>query len=83
MLEVGPGEGEFLIDLAKRFKRVVGIDTSKEMINISKKTIASKDLSNVELLHGDTGLALEEKIAADCITLKYGASPHSGSSCSV
>lgn len=69
VLEVGPGEGEFLIDLSKRFKRVVGIDTSKEMINISKKTITSKDLSNVELLHGDTGLALEKKIVADCITL--------------
>ena len=69
VLEVGPGEGDFLLNLAKRFDQVIAIDTSKEMIGISQKVVAENKLCNVDLVHGDTGSALEKGITADCITL--------------
>jgi ArsR family transcriptional regulator len=69
VLEIGPGKGEFLANLSKRFTKVIALDTSKEMINISRKMVSDKGLSNTELIHGDTELALKKQIRADCITL--------------
>ena len=69
VLEVGPGEGAFLLELSRRFDRVIALDTSKEMLALSQKRIQDQELANVELIHGDTRLALEKKLVADCITL--------------
>jgi|TARA_B110000908_G_C10250713_1_gene451871 ubiquinone/menaquinone biosynthesis C-methylase UbiE/DNA-binding transcriptional ArsR family regulator len=69
VLEVGPGEGDFILDLSKRFDQVIALDTSKKMLNLSRKKVQEKKLTNVELVHGDTKLILERKVLADCITL--------------
>jgi len=69
VLEVGSGEGDFILDLSKRFDQVIALDTSKKMLNLSRKKVQEKKLTNVELVHGDTRLTLERKVIADCITL--------------
>jgi ubiquinone/menaquinone biosynthesis C-methylase UbiE/DNA-binding transcriptional ArsR family regulator len=69
VLEVGPGEGGFLPNLSHRFKQVIALDTSDKMLNRSSKVIEKQQLPNVKLVHGDTALALEQRLVADCITL--------------
>lgn len=69
VLEVGPGEGGFLANLSHRFEQVIALDTSDEMLNRSRKVIEAQQLPNVQLVHGDTTLALEQQLVADCITL--------------
>lgn len=48
VLDVGCGTGTFAIMIAKKAKKVVGIDASKAMINTAKKK--SKELGNVEFI---------------------------------
>lgn len=55
-LEVGPGNGQFLLELAARFERVVGIDNSQSMLAQARETVRLKD--NIELQHGDFNEAL-------------------------
>ncbi|HEB27415.1 MAG TPA: metalloregulator ArsR/SmtB family transcription factor [Porticoccus sp.] len=69
VLEVGPGEGGFLPNLSKRFSQVIALDTSDEMLSRSRKITAEQHLTNVQLVHGDTSLALEQQLRANCITL--------------
>lgn len=69
VLEVGPGEGGFLPDLSKRFSQVIALDTSDEMLSRSRKITEEQRLPNVQLVHGDTSLALEQQLTANCITL--------------
>lgn len=69
VLEVGPGEGGFLPNLSRRFRQVIALDTSDEMLARSNNIVDEQQLSNVTLIHGDTTVALEQKLAADCITL--------------
>ena len=69
VLEVGPGEGDFLADLSPRFDRVIALDNSAEMLARSEKLASQKKLVNVQFIHGDTRQLIRQKLAADCITL--------------
>ncbi len=69
VLEVGPGEGDFLPSLAQRFKRVIALDTSDEMLCRSRSITRDHQLDNVHFVHGDTAIAVEQQLTADCITL--------------
>lgn len=53
-LEVGPGEGEFLPVLGRRFSQVVALDNSQAMLNKSRQLALEHDLPNVEFWLGDT-----------------------------
>ncbi len=66
-LEVGPGDGRFLLELAPRFERVVAVDTAAEMLQQARERIEGAGLDNVELVHGDTRSAALTGLAADCI----------------
>lgn len=69
-LEVGPGEGNFLSILAKRFKTVIALDNSEEMLSRARQYVQANKLTNVELIHGDTTCCtLSELFPTDCITL--------------
>jgi ubiquinone/menaquinone biosynthesis C-methylase UbiE/DNA-binding transcriptional ArsR family regulator len=68
-LEVGPGEGAFLAQLAPRFQRVLALDNSQEMLEQARRFAATADLHNIEFLHGDTRSAQLQGIAADCVVL--------------
>lgn len=69
VLEVGPGEGSFLPNLSRRFESVIALDTSDAMLNRSRKLAQEAQLTNVTFLHGDTSLAVKQRLTADVITL--------------
>lgn len=54
VLEIGPGEGELLEDLSSRFRRVVALDNSAEMLARSRAFVQRKGLKNIDFIHGDT-----------------------------
>lgn len=66
-LEIGPGDGAFLPELARRFARVTALDNSPAMLELARQRCAGEGLDNVELRLAD---ALEdEQPAADCVVL--------------
>lgn len=68
-LEVGPGEGELLPALCRRFARVTALDNSEEMLRRARSLAKKAALANVDFVHGDTGTALDQDVQADLITL--------------
>ncbi len=72
-LEVGSGNGEFLIELSPLFKHVIALDNSSEMLARAQKYTAPHQLGNIEFLHSDTHRASQltgkKKILADCVVL--------------
>ena len=69
VLEVGPGEGELLADLASRFNRVIALDNSRKMLDRATEFAKQHQLDNVSFALGDTGDAVHQNLSADCITL--------------
>jgi ubiquinone/menaquinone biosynthesis C-methylase UbiE/DNA-binding transcriptional ArsR family regulator len=66
-LEVGPGDGGFLPELARRFGQVIALDNSAAMLELARQRCAQEQLGNVELLLAD---ALNDEIgAADCVVV--------------
>ncbi|WP_271410226.1 ArsR/SmtB family transcription factor [Pseudomonas sp. Q1-7] len=66
-LEVGPGDGAFLPDLARRFSRVMALDNSPAMLELARVRCHTEGLGNVELRLAD---ALNDELAAaDCVVL--------------
>jgi ArsR family transcriptional regulator len=67
VLEVGPGDGGFLPELARRFAKVTALDNSAAMLELARQRCTEEHLGNVELqladaLHDDIG-------AADCVVV--------------
>lgn len=77
-LEVGPGEGAFLLELSALFARVVGVDNSPAMLERARDLCGQSD--NVELVLGETGslLARGEKfdLVVANMVLHHLPSPH-------
>ena len=69
VLEVGPGEGKLLPILSQRFKNVLALELSSEMLQKSKGLSDKRALTNIKFFHGDTSAAVDEGITADCITI--------------
>ena len=67
-LEIGPGEGDLLPALSERFQQIIGLDVSDAMLKKARAKVNEQALNNVELLHGDCQLALDQEIKADLIT---------------
>lgn len=67
-LEIGPGEGALLPTLSQRFAQVVGLDVSAAMLAKASTKVAEQNLENIELLHGDCQIALDQGIQADLVT---------------
>jgi ubiquinone/menaquinone biosynthesis C-methylase UbiE/DNA-binding transcriptional ArsR family regulator len=66
-LEVGPGEGAFLPELARRFAQVTALDNSPEMLELARRHCEQAGLTNVELQLAD---ALDDPATqADCVVL--------------
>lgn len=68
-LEVGPGDGVFLLELARKFRRVFALDNVAAMLDRARHTAAAAKLDNIEFLHGDTHHAALQKLQADCVVL--------------
>ncbi len=66
-LEVGPGDGEFLPELARRFVRVTALDNSPTMLELARQVCQREDLANVNLQLADALSASD--VEADCVVL--------------
>ena len=66
-IEVGPGDGSFLPELARRFARVTALDNSPAMLELARQVCEREALANVSLQLADAlnGVSL----AADCVVL--------------
>ncbi|MBM7062325.1 ArsR family transcriptional regulator [Pseudomonas sp. UL073] len=66
-LEVGPGDGGFLVELARRFSRVTALDNSPAMLELARARCSDEQLGNVELKLADA--LHDEQLPADCVVL--------------
>ncbi|PCJ27773.1 MAG: ArsR family transcriptional regulator [SAR86 cluster bacterium] len=67
VLEVGPGEGQLLVELASRFSKLTALDNSKDMLEKSRSAIAEAGYDHVDFVLGDTAVARNENIHSDLI----------------
>lgn len=67
VMEVGPGHGELLCVLARRFQQVIALDNAEEMLNQARATVSAQALGNVSFLHGDTHVALARHVRSDLV----------------
>jgi len=78
-IEVGPGEGELLADLAPRFSRVIALDNSPAMLARAQDFASRRGLDNIDFVLGDTAAGLRSGLRAPLITLNmvlhHNASP--------
>lgn len=51
--DIGCGNGRHLLPCAERFKNVIGIDISQNLLNIAKNKIKEKGFSNVVFIHAN------------------------------
>ncbi|MFO2462105.1 metalloregulator ArsR/SmtB family transcription factor [Pseudomonas sp. 15FMM2] len=66
-LEVGPGDGGFLPELARRFEQVTALDNSPAMLELARQVCERECLGNVHLQLAD---ALNDVgLQADCVVL--------------
>ncbi|GAB3283053.1 ArsR/SmtB family transcription factor [Parahaliea aestuarii] len=68
-LEVGPGDGAFLRELAPRFERVIALDNAAAMLDKARATVDGAGLANIHFIHGDTGSGELDGLQADCIVI--------------
>lgn len=54
VLEVGPGEGDFLMHLSQRFDTVTALDNTEAMLSSAKAFAQAHALSNITFVHDDT-----------------------------
>lgn len=66
-IEMGPGEGAFLLELAPRYQRVIALDNASAMLNRAQALVAQQGLTNVELLLGDSRHRQLPQASADCV----------------
>ncbi|AQZ94534.1 ArsR/SmtB family transcription factor [Halopseudomonas phragmitis] len=65
-IEVGPGEGGFLPDLAARFERVIALDNAPSMLERASQHCREAGLANVDCLLADA-LTPQNLPLADCL----------------
>ncbi|MFT5082373.1 MAG: ubiquinone/menaquinone biosynthesis C-methylase UbiE [Lentisphaeria bacterium] len=68
-LEVGPGEGEFLPFLSMRFKQVIALDNSAELLDIAKHHCLNSAFSNIEFVLADTTYCHSIPDQLDCAVI--------------
>ncbi|MBT5577828.1 MAG: metalloregulator ArsR/SmtB family transcription factor [Porticoccaceae bacterium] len=68
-IEVGPGYGQFLGKLSACFGQVLALDNSAEMLEQCQSRAAQQGLENIEFILGDTSVAQQRGIQADCLSL--------------
>lgn len=66
-IEVGPGDGAFLPELARRFAQVIAVENSPEMLELARERCAQEGLANVELRLADA--LASPLVQADCVVM--------------
>jgi len=67
VLEVGPGDGSFLLELAPLFEQVIGLDNAPGMLDRARETASGAD--NIEFVAGDTRHPRLHNLQADCVVM--------------
>lgn len=68
-LEVGPGDGAFLPQLASRFEQVVALDNAATMLDKAREHADEAGLDNVAFIQGDTSAPELRGLQADCVVI--------------
>ncbi|MEM8561077.1 MAG: metalloregulator ArsR/SmtB family transcription factor, partial [Pseudomonadota bacterium] len=68
-LEVGPGDGAFLLELAAQFEQVVALDNASSMLEQARAQAEAAQLSNIEFILGDTKNDELTGLKADCVVI--------------
>lgn len=68
-IEIGPGEGEFLLELAARCVRVVGYDNAAAVLKRARSRVDDARLRNVNLVEGEWPAAAPDQAEADVAVL--------------
>ena len=66
-LELGPGQGWLLPEMARRCDRVSAIDNSASMLDAAKTHCAEQGAENIAFICGDSNIARNSKESADLI----------------
>jgi ubiquinone/menaquinone biosynthesis C-methylase UbiE/DNA-binding HxlR family transcriptional regulator len=69
VLEVGPGDGSFLLELSPMFEQVVALDNAPGMLEQAKNRVMESKLNNVKFIAGDTENPMLNKLRADCVVI--------------
>ena len=65
-LEVGPGDGSFLLELAPLFERVIALDNAPSMLERAKSNAASAGFQNIDFILDDTHSPALANLQVDC-----------------
>lgn len=68
-LEVGPGEGELLPELAQRFGQVTALDNSGQVLALAQQAAQQQKLEGVKFILGDILQPNPDIAPVNCITL--------------
>jgi len=68
-LEIGPGDGSFLLELAPLFERVVALDNAPGMLQQAREKAAAAELHNIEFILDDTRGLASRNLQADCVVI--------------
>ncbi len=68
-VEVGPGDGSFLLELAPLFDQVVALDNAPGMLERARGKTSAAGLNNIEFILDDTRSSNLQKIQADCVVM--------------
>jgi len=68
-LEIGPGDGQFLLELAARFDTVVGLDNAEAMLERARQSLAVAKRQNVQLILGEWPASAATLPTADAVVL--------------
>ncbi|GAB5453134.1 MAG: metalloregulator ArsR/SmtB family transcription factor [Halioglobus sp.] len=68
-LEVGPGDGSFLLELSPQFAHVVALDNAPGMLEQAQARAVDAGLDNIEFIGGDTRHKRLKTLQADCAVL--------------
>ena len=69
VLEVGPGDGSFLLELAPLFERVVALDNAPGMLEQAQEKAATAGLQNIDFILDDTRSSQMHDLQADCVVI--------------
>ncbi len=68
-LEIGPGDGNFLLELSPNFNRVIALDNSAAMLRKASQLALDNNVGNVEFILGDTTSRKLQNIEADAVVI--------------
>jgi DNA-binding transcriptional ArsR family regulator/SAM-dependent methyltransferase len=69
VLEIGPGEGEFLRVLGQTYQQVFALDNSSNMLDKARTFATRHKLTNIQFLLGEPQLAVERGLLVDCVVM--------------